>query len=152
MTEPAAPWSMRSVLVSVRDLATSVSFYCAVLDLHENARLGEVAMLDSDEGAFAMVLREVKARGVRHGHEALGVRAVTFDVGSQARLDTVADRLEAAQALVSRAPLHETEPLPMVTGRDPDGLPLVFFARPGQQPLQADGYRHIALHMYGVDP
>lgn len=141
---------MRSVLVSVSDLARSVPFYCDVLGLHEVAREGEVAVLESDRGNFAIVLREAAGQGVHAGQEALGPRAVSFDVGSATELEGVVKRLEAAKAFVSRSLLHEAEPVEVVTGRDPDRLPLLFtFYAAG--PLLADHYRDIALHMYGVD-
>jgi catechol 2,3-dioxygenase-like lactoylglutathione lyase family enzyme len=142
---------MRSVLVSVRNLARSVTFYCDVLGLREAVREGEVAVLEGERATFAMLLREVTGQGVRHGQQEYGLRAICFDVGSRAELDSVADRLEAAEALVSRSPLQEAEHFDVVTGRDPDGLPLTFITYETDQPLDADHFRHVALHMYGVD-
>lgn len=142
---------MRSVLISVRNLARSVAFYSDVLGIREVVREGEVAVLEGDRGDFAVMLREVTGQGVRHGQQEFGLRAVCFDVGSRAELDSVAERLEAAAALVSRSPLQEAEHFDVVSGRDPDGLPLAFITYETDQPLDADHFRHVALHMYGVD-
>ena len=150
MTASPPPWTMRSVLVSVRDLTRSISFYCDVLGLRETAREGEVVVLEPEQRNFAMFLRETTGRGIRHGQQELGSRALSFDVGSQEELDGVAGRLATAEALVSRSPLHASEPVEVVAGRDPDGLPLVFFSY-GAAPLHPDHYRHVALHMYGID-
>lgn len=147
----AARWTVRSVLVSVRDLSRSAAFYQEVLGLHEVAREGEVAVLEGPRRRFAVQLREVSGQAVRHGQQELGPRAISFDVESRSELDLVAQRLEAAGALVSRGPLHGSEPFEVVSGRDPDGLPLVFIVYETGQPLDPDHYRHVALHMYGVD-
>lgn len=147
----AAPWTVRSFLVSVRDLSRSATFYKEVLDLHEVALEGEVAVLEGPRRMFAVLLREVSGQAVRHGQQELGPRAVSFDVESRTELDLVAQRLDAAGALVSRRPLHESEPFDVVIGRDPDGLPLVFFVYETGQPLDPDHFRHVAMHMYGID-
>ncbi|MGH8979936.1 MAG: VOC family protein [Acidimicrobiales bacterium] len=151
VTASGPRWSMRSVLVSVRDLARSVAFYCDVLGLRESVQEGEVAVLEGEGRPFAVLLREVAGKGVRHGQQALGSRAICFDVGSRSELASVAGRLQAAGALVSRSPLHDGEPFELVTGRDPDGLPLVFVAYESDVQLPADHFRHVALRMYGVD-
>lgn len=143
-------WSMRSVLVSVRNLDRSIAFYAAVLGLSEVGREGQAAVLDGDGRPFALLLREVSGQGVVHGQQALGLRAVVFDVGSRSELDNVAKRLEAAGARATRSRLHETEPFEILTARDPDGLPLTFVTYEGG-PLQADHFRHVALHTYGLD-
>lgn len=151
MTHSSAPWLMRSLLVSVRDLDRSVAFYRDILGLREVAREGEVAVLEGERRTFAIMLRAGPGKGVRHGQDAVGPRSVSFDVGSQAELDEVAERLAAADALVSRRPVHDSEQVEVVTGRDPDGLPLLFITYEADQPLHADHFRHVALRMYGVD-
>ncbi|HVC15163.1 MAG TPA: VOC family protein [Acidimicrobiales bacterium] len=151
MSASAARWSIRSVLVSVRDLTRSVAFYRDVLALDELAREGEVAVLGAERQALTVILRAVSGSGVRHGQQEVGPRAVIFDVGQQSELQAVADRLEGAGALRSRSPLHDTEPFEVVAGRDPDGLPLVFVSYESSSPLQAEHYARVALRMYGVD-
>ena len=139
------------MLVSVHDLDRSLAFYRDVLGLRETRRQGKVAVLEGDPRTFAMVLREVRGEAYHYGQQALGPRAVTFDVGSPAELDGVAKRLAAAEALVSRGPLHASEPFEVVTGRDPDGLPLLFVTYDDGQPLDADHDLHVALRVYGID-
>ncbi len=151
MTPGPVPWSLRSVLVSVHDLDRSLAFYRDVLGLRETSREGEVAVLEGEQRTFVMVLRQMRGEAYHYGQQALGPRAVTIDVGSQAELDAVAKRLAAAEALVSRGPLHASEPFKLVTGRDPDGLPLLFITYNDGQPLDAHHDLHVALRMYGID-
>jgi catechol 2,3-dioxygenase-like lactoylglutathione lyase family enzyme len=145
------PWSLRSVLFSVRDLDRSLAFYRDVLGLRETTREGAVAVLGGEQRSFAMVLRQMRGEAYHYGQQALGPRAVTIDVGSQAELEGVATRLAAAGALVSRGPLNASEPFEIVTGRDPDGLPLSFIAYDDGQPLDVHHNLHVALRMYGID-
>lgn len=151
MTRSTEPWSVRSILVSVRELKRSVAFYCEVVGLTAITQEDQVAVLAGDRCSFTVLLREVSGQGVRHGQQELGLRAAIFDVRSSAELDEVALRLEQAGALVSRRPLHEDEPFEVVSGRDPDGLPLVFLTYTGAQPLDPEHYRRVALHSYGID-
>ena len=151
MTVESAQWSLLSVLVSVHDLHRSVAFYRDVLGLREITRGGQVAVLQGEHPTFTILLREVRGEAYRYGQQALGARAVSFKVGSQAELDGVAKRLQAAEALVARGPLDRSEPKEVVTGRDPDGLPLLFIADEAGEPLPADHYLHVALRMHGVD-
>jgi len=116
VTAAPADWTMRSLLVSVRDLDRSVAFSSEVLGLREVGPEGQAATLEADGRPFVLVLREVKGQGVIHGQQELGLRAAVFDVGSQAELDDVAGRLAAAEARVARSRLHEAEPLEIRTG------------------------------------
>lgn len=152
MPDADAPaWSIRSVLVSVRDLDRSVAFYEEVMALREVVREGEVACLEHDDaGRVAIILREVRGQGTRHGQQSLGARAVCLDVGSTAALDEVEARLRAADAFDVRRPVDPAEPFEIVHGHDPDGLPLVFLTYSGAA-LSADHYRFGALSMYGLD-
>lgn len=142
---------MRSVLVSVRELARSVAFYSEVLGLRVAGKESEVVVLQGEDRTFVVMLRQVSGEGVRHGQQEVGLRAITIDVASQTELDAVATRLEAAGALVSRSLLHQSEPFEVVTGRDPDGLSLTFITYESAHPLDAEHLRHVALRMYGVD-
>jgi catechol 2,3-dioxygenase-like lactoylglutathione lyase family enzyme len=151
MTPTSATWSVRSVLVSVSDLRRSVAFYQDVVGVREVAREGEVVVLEGDRRAFVVVLHEVGKHATRYGQQALGPRSVGFDVASQAELDAVAQRLEEAQALRSRRRFQDPHEVEVVTGRDPDGLPLVFFSYEVDDPASVRHRHLVALLMYGVD-
>lgn len=137
--------------MSVSELERSVAFYRDVLGFAEVAREDDVAILGGEGNSPVVILRLVSGRTARYGQQALGARAINFTVGTRAELDAIGERLETAGALVSRGPLHGSEPLEVIMAHDPDRLPLVFVADEADLQLHPDHYRHVALRMYGVD-
>ena len=152
-TSTSDSW-VRSVLIAVRDLDSSVEFYRDVMSLEELARDEQVAILGrNSRGTSALILREAVGHATRHGQQALGLRVMSFDLASKDELDHVEDRLRDRGALVARQRLPEGEepPFEIVRGHDPDGLPLVFLTYEGLDLLPADHYRHMAMNMYALD-
>src|ERR1700689_2864897 len=95
MISDVPPWSLRSVVVSVRDLDRSSTFYQDVMNVPEVFREDQIAVLSSDlTPSFTLYLRQAQ-RGAAHAVQALGVRAFSSDVGSFAELDRVEGRLRA---------------------------------------------------------
>ena len=77
MDDDVPVWPVRSVLLSVRDLDRSTTFYQAVLHLREVLRQDRVAVLVGDERPpFTLFLRWAHPDAVHFGQEALGVRAL----------------------------------------------------------------------------
>jgi catechol 2,3-dioxygenase-like lactoylglutathione lyase family enzyme len=146
----ASLWSVRSILISVRDLDRSVAFYTDVMGVHELVRQDQVAILAFHESrSFALMLREAPGQATRHGQQETGVRALSFDVKDAAAMDRVQGRLERHGLLRGRRRLAG-EPFEVVEGHDPDGLPLLFIAY-GTAPLPPDHYRQVAPIMYSLD-
>ncbi len=144
--------SVHSVLLSVRDLDRSTSFYQAVLQLREVLRQGRVAVLAHDERVmFTLFLRLAHPDAVHFGQEALGVRSLTYDVGSLAELDRVEKALRAFDAFRDRLSPPETAGYRWVRGYDPDRFPLAFMACESGKRVSPDDLRRAVAGMYAVD-
>ena len=152
MSRNEADWYIRSVLIAVRSLDRSIAFYRDVMSLELLARSGEVAILgEGTPRSGALILREVAGTATRHGQQALGARAVCFNLDTQAALDRVEERLGALGGSPTRRGLSEDDPLELVHGRDPDGFPIVFLSFEGFESLDAHHYRNVVMNMYGLD-
>ena len=149
MTNGALGWSIRSVVVSVRDLDRSSGFYQDVMNLSELIREDQIAVLSSDvTPSFTLYLREAHRSAV-HSGQALGVRAISRDVGSFAELDRVEGRLRALNGFRDRQFLDDAQQFEMIHGQDPDRLSLVFVAHDAELRLQ--DYRRALARLYAID-
>jgi catechol 2,3-dioxygenase-like lactoylglutathione lyase family enzyme len=149
MTNEVPGWSIRAVVVSVRDLDRSSAFYQDVLNVREVIRDGEVAVLSGDLiPGFSLYLRQAHRNAV-HSGQALGVRAFSCDVGSFAELDRVEGRLRASGGFRSRQFLDDNKQFELVDGHDPDRLSLVFVAH--ETDLSLTDYRNAMARMYAID-
>jgi catechol 2,3-dioxygenase-like lactoylglutathione lyase family enzyme len=151
MVEGAPAWSVRSVLVSVTDLDTSVAFYRDVMHLHEVLRVDQMAALaDNDAGQFTLYLRHA-AHPSHPGQQAVGVRSLVYDVGDQEALDRVEECLGARSAFRSRQTMSTAHSFELVHGYDPDRLPLTFMAFAAREEMSLDDYCRVMTAMYTVD-
>jgi catechol 2,3-dioxygenase-like lactoylglutathione lyase family enzyme len=149
MSNEVPGWSIRAVVVSVRDLDRSSTFYQDVMNVREVSRDGQIAVLSGDLiPGFALYLREAHRNAV-HSGQALGVRAFSCDVGSFAELNRIEDSLRARDAFRGRQFLDDDEQFEMVQGQDPDRLSLVFVAHGAD--LALTDYRHAMARLYSID-
>lgn len=149
MVNEIPAWSIRSVVVSVRDLDRSSTFYQDVMNVREVLREGQIAVLGSDlDPTPTLYLREADRQAVYPGG-ALGFRAVSFDVPSFGELDRVEGVLRNLNAFRGRQFIDEAETFEMVQGQDPDRLPLVFVASETSVPLE--DYRAALARLYSID-
>ena len=111
-TEDAVqPWAIRSTLISVGDLDRSVAFYRELGPFDEIARQDAVAVLgEVSATSIVLILREtLSTHHARHGQQSLGLRSITFNVGSLGELDRIEsvlrrhDRFARAAGSRSRA-------------------------------------------------
>ena len=152
MDDDVPVWSVRSVLLSVRDLDRSTTFYQAVLHLREVLRQDRVAVLAGDERPpFTLFLRRAHPDAVHFGQEALGVRSLTYDVGSLAELERVEKGLRAFDAFRDRRSPPETAGYQWVRGYDPDRFPLSFLAYESGKTVSHEDLRRAMAQMYAVD-
>ena len=148
----ARPWAIRSTLISVADLDRSVAFYRELGGFTEIFREEEVAIVGDDAslGSFVLMLRESpSSHHVRHGQESLGLRSISFNIGSLDEMDRIESVLRSRDLFTSRMQmLGGTSDL--LRGRDPDNLPLVFVWY-SRTELGADYYRFVAEVAHSLD-
>jgi hypothetical protein len=152
------PWTIRSTLVAVADLERSVAFYRELGPFEEIAREDAVAVLgdvasasDVVAASIVLILRETRSlHHTRHGQESLGLRSITFNVGSGDELDRVEAVLRRQERFTSRQRVADGVS-ELLRGRDPDNLPLVFICYAEGKAVGADYYRTIANLVYSLD-
>jgi catechol 2,3-dioxygenase-like lactoylglutathione lyase family enzyme len=147
----AQPWAIRSTLISVTDLERSAAFYRELGDFEEIFRDDGVAILgDLSTGSFVLILRESRStHAARHGQESLGLRSITFSIGSLDELDRIESVLRAHDFFISRRKMLD-DASELLRGRDPDNLPLVFVCY-ARDVLDVDYYRFVADMAHSLD-
>jgi hypothetical protein len=148
----AQQWTIRSTLIAVTDLDRSVAFYRELGPFEEIARLDEVAVLgDSSPASVVLILRESRSiHQIRHGQQSLGLRSITFNVGSLSELDRIESVLRIRNLFTSRRPIAEAAS-ELLNGRDPDNLPLAFICYAEGRTIGPDYYRTVANLFYSLD-
>jgi hypothetical protein len=127
-TDPAVqPWTLRSTLIAVSDLERSVAFYRRLGPFDPIADGDGVAVLGSvSPTSPVLLLRETRSlHQMRHGQQSLGLRSITFNVGSLAELDRIEAALRSGDHFTERRHIDD-DASELIRGRDPDNLPLVF--------------------------
>ncbi len=152
-TDPVAqPWALRSTLIAVADLDRSVAFYRELGPFDEIVRQDAVAVLGGvTQASIVIILRE--ARGIhqtRHGQQSLGLRSITFNVGSLGELDRIESVLRGRELFTSRRQIADGA-AELMRGRDPDNMPLVFVCFAENETIGPDYYRAIADLVYSLD-
>lgn len=146
------PWTIRSTLIAVADLERSVAFFAEVGPFGVIARQDAVAVLgDVETGSAVLILRETRSlHQTRHGPQSLGLRSITFNVGSLGELDRVETVLRSRDVFTERRQIAEGASSELVRGRDPDNLPLVFVYYAADT-AGADYYASILNLIYVMD-
>ena len=145
------PWAIRSTLVAVADLERSVAFYREIGPFEEVAREDAAAILGGvTPTSIVLMLREMRSiHRTRHGQQSLGLRSITFNVGSRGELDRIESVLRGRDLFTARQQIAGASEL--VRGRDPDNLPLVFVCYADDEPLGPDYYQALAGLIYSLD-
>jgi hypothetical protein len=147
----AQPWTIRSTLAVVADLERSVAFYQELGPFEVMVRDDAVALLgDAASTSVVLILREAGSTHARHGQMSLGLRSMTFNVGSPSELDRIESVLRSQDLFTSRRRLADGAS-ELLIGRDPDNLPLVFACYGEGKTLDLDYYRTVAKMAYSLD-
>jgi hypothetical protein len=147
----AQPWAFRSTLIAVTDLDRSIAFYRDLGPFDEVAREDAVAMLgELSSRSFVLILREMRGHPTRHGQQSLGLRSISFNVGSLAELDRIESVLRDRGLFTSRRQIADGVS-ELLLGRDPDNLPLGFVWYTDDKILGPDYYRTVANLVYSQD-
>jgi hypothetical protein len=140
------------VLVSVTSLTRSVRFYCDVLHFEVQLQDSDVAILGSDhERAPFLTLREAGGGHSRFGPEAIGVRALFWQLASMGALDEVEESLAAHSALIQRYNRSRSRSSETVVGMDPDRIALGFTASRDGTRLSVQQLAEIPALAYSID-
>ncbi len=145
------PWAIRSTLVAVTDLDRSIAFYGELGPFEEIAREDAVAVLgDASPTSIGLILRENRgSHQVRHGPQSLGLRSITFNVGSLGELDRIESLLRSRGLFTARRQIPEG-PAELISGRDPDNLPLAFVCYT-EDKIGPDYWQTVANIIYSLD-
>jgi catechol 2,3-dioxygenase-like lactoylglutathione lyase family enzyme len=146
----AQPWSIRTTLIAVADLERSVAFYEELGPFVEIAREEGVALLGGGSPpTVVLILRETRStHHIRHGQQSLGLRGLTFNVGSRDELHRVESVLRDKGLLTGRQEMGDGV-AELVFGRDPDNQPLAFVSYTGE--IGADYYHAVARRVFSLD-
>lgn len=148
----AEPWAIRSALVTVTELDRSLAFYREIGFFEEVARDDTVAVLGQPpRGSMFIILRQVQSRhAVRHGQDSLGVRSITFNVKAVGELDRI-EPLLRERGLFTRRWTMADGAAELMTGRDPDNLPLAFGSYDESRLVGTEYYEAIAGFVHSLD-
>jgi hypothetical protein len=147
----AQPWVIRSTLVVVADLDRSVAFYRELGPFEEIVREDAVAVLgDVSPASIVLMLREARSIQARRGQQSLGLRSITFNIGSLSELDRIESVLRGHGLFTDRRSLTNGAS-ELLRGRDPDNMPLVFVCYAEDEVLGPDYYRTVANLAHSLD-
>ena len=140
------------MLVVVGDLDRSITFYRELGPFDEIAREDAAAVLGGvTPSETVLMLREMRSiHRTRHGQQSLGLRSLTFNVGSLSELDRIESLLRRQGLFTARQQIAGGES-ELLRGRDPDNLPLVFVCYADDGPLGPEYYRELANLVYSLD-
>ena len=148
--DDARHWTVRSTLIAVADLDRSLAFYAELGPFEQIAREDAVAIIGGRApDSLVLILRETRStHHIRHGQQSLGLRSLTFNVGSLDELNRVESVLRDRGLLTARQEMADGV-AELVFGRDPDNQPLVFVAYAGE--IGADYFHAVARRVYSMD-
>ncbi len=86
---------------------------------------------------------------IRHGQQSLGLRSITFNVGSPGELDRIESLLRHRDLFTVRRHVAKGAN-ELVLGRDPDNLPLAFICY-AENTLGPEYFRAVVDLVYSMD-
>ena len=147
----AQPWALRSTLIAVADLDRSIGFYGELGPFGVVAREDAIAVVgDPSPGSLMLVLRETRGlHQVRHGQQSLGLRSMTFNVGSPPNSIGSSHSCEAATSSPIAGSIADGAS-DLMRGRDPDNLPLAFVSY-AKDTIGSEYYESVISMFYSMD-
>lgn len=131
--------TLQTALLNVTDLQQSIDFYREVLELRLVSQRDQVAalMIHEQDRSQVLTLRELGRSPGRPGRGNVGVRMLSFEVGSLGDLDVIEQRLVRRDALAWR---RRTKAFTAIMGLDPDRIEIAISASnvPGSPILRED--------------
>jgi catechol-2,3-dioxygenase len=142
--------TIQAALINVSDLKQSVDFYRDVFDLHVVSQADRVTalMVSEKDRRQVVLLRELGRNPYHGGRGNIGLRMLSFEVGSIEELETIEQRFVQRQALVWHG---TTGNFRAIMGLDPDRIEVSVSSSVAGTPITRDDWRNLDDTIYAID-
>jgi catechol 2,3-dioxygenase-like lactoylglutathione lyase family enzyme len=143
--------TIQTALLNVTDVKQSIEFYRDVFELRLVSQGDRVAalMISEEHRRQVLLLRELGRNAYHGGRGNVGVRMLSFEVGSLAELDLIEQRLTQRQALVWHG---RAERYSAIIGLDPDRIEIaVSSSNLDGTPIQSEDGEKIDHTIYAIE-
>jgi catechol-2,3-dioxygenase len=142
--------TIQTVLLNVSDLKQSIDFYRDVFDLQVVSRADRVTalMVSEKDRRQVLLLRQLGRNAYHGGRGNIGLRMLSFEVGSLEELETIEQRLVERQALVWQG---QTETYRAIMGLDPDRIEVAVASSLAGTPITAEAWRDFDDTIYAIE-
>jgi catechol-2,3-dioxygenase len=142
--------SIQTALLNVTDLRRSIEFYQDVFDLRLASRRDEVAalMVHETDRRQVLLLRELPGKSLRAGQRSIGLRMLSFEVGSPEELEGIERKLVDRHSLVWQG---RSETYRAIMGVDPDRTEICAASSLTGSPISSEDWNDVddAIYMMG---
>jgi catechol-2,3-dioxygenase len=142
--------SIQTVLLNVRDLEQSIEFYQDVFDLRLASRKNEVAalMVYEADRRQVLLLRELRSNSHHGGRRSIGLRMVSFEVGTPSEFDAIERNLVDRDSVVWQG---HTESYRAIMAVDPDRTEICVASSLTGTPISSEDWNEVddAIYMMG---
>jgi catechol-2,3-dioxygenase len=142
--------TVQAVLINVSDLKQSVDFYRDVFDLDVVSQADRVTaiMVNEKNRRQVLLLRELGCNAYHGGRGNIGLRMLSFEVGSPDELELIEQKLVERQALVWHG---QTKTYRTIVGLDPDRIEVAVASSLGGAPITSDDWKTLDDTIYVID-
>jgi catechol-2,3-dioxygenase len=142
--------TIQAALINVSDLKQSVDFYRDVFDLHVISRADRVTamMVNEDNRRQVVLLRELGRNAYHGGRGNIGLRMLSFEVGSPKELEVIEQKLVQRQALVWQG---TTDTYRVIIGLDPDRIEVSITSSLTRTPITSQDWENLDDTIYAIE-
>jgi catechol-2,3-dioxygenase len=142
--------TIQTVLLNVSDLKQSIDFYRDVFDLRVVSQADRVtALMVSEKDRRQVLLMRQLGRNAYHGGRGnIGLRMLSFEVGSLEELETIEQRLVERQALVWQG---QTKTYRAIMGLDPDRIEIAVASSLAGTPITTEAWQDFDDTIYAIE-
>jgi catechol-2,3-dioxygenase len=142
--------TIQTALLNVTDLTQSIEFYRGVFDWRVVSQGDRVAalMIQEKDRRQVLLLRELGRNAYHGGRGNVGLRMISFEVGSPDELDLIEQRFVQRQALVWE---QRTESYRAIMGLDPDRTEVAVASRLTTTPISTEAWKKLDDMIYAVE-
>jgi catechol-2,3-dioxygenase len=142
--------TIQTVLHNVSDHKQSIDFYRDVFDLHVVSRADRMTalMVSEKDRSQVLLLRQLGRNAYHGGRGNIGLRMLSFEVGSLDELETIEQRLVERQALVWQG---QTKTYRAIMGLDPDRIEVAVASGLAGTPITTEAWRNFDDTIYAIE-